>query len=267
MAIAHDASTRWPATENTADTTSGDRTVTHTPSGTPAGVAVVICSAATSAPVTGVLYGSLALQLAQTATDTSEAGRVDVYTSPDGTAIPTGAQTVTLRGCTTTAKFATINTVTSGTNFSAVNIGGVVNTTTAANPSVSLTTSATTMTYGGVHTGAAAPAVSALTGCTLQNNRDYGALAANTVRRTSADASGTVTLGVTLASDDYCVAAVAVTESAQIVNPVFGSIGTHQQGSVSTLSVDVPDGVAADDIIVIPLFMDGAGTILSLIHI
>lgn len=212
MAIAHDASTRWPATENTTDANTGDQSFTHTPTGEPKGVVVVVCCTGTSAACTGVTYGGVAMTSTVAATDTSEAGRVEVFTFPDTTDVPAGARDVVVQGCTTSPKFVTCSTVTAATKRTKVNTSNSVNTTTAANPSVTLTTTATTQIYGGLHTGALAPATTPAAGCTLQNNRDYGALSANTLRRTSADASGTPALGVTLASDDYCIAAVALAE-------------------------------------------------------
>lgn len=213
MAIAHDTSTRFPATENTADTTTGDRSFTHTPTGTPAGVAVVVCCTGTTSSVTGVTYGGTSLTLTTSATDTSEPGRVEVWTLADA-AVPTGAQTVVLQGCTASPKYATCSTATSATNYSTVNNSNAVNTTTSTNPQVTVTTTATTMTYGGLHTGNLAPLTVPAAGCTAQNNRDYGALASNTSRRTSAAAAGSIVLGWTFGtSDDWCMAAASLAEA------------------------------------------------------
>lgn len=46
--------------------------------------------------------------------------------------------------------------------------------------------------------------------------------------------------------------------------PAFGSIGTQQQGTVSTMAVDVPDSVAVDDIIVVAAFVIGTTTVTAL---
>lgn len=211
MAISHGTATRFPATENTSDTTTGDRTFTHTPAGTPTGVVVVLCHQTTTPAVTGVKYGNVQMKLIVEATDTSEAGRVAIYAFTNGI-VPTGAQTVTLQGCTSSAKFVTCTNVTTATNSTTIDVSGVVNTTTAADPKIVLTTSVTSIIYMGLHTGAAAPSASPLTGCALQNNLDYGQLSAQTVRRLFADAPGSITTGVTLASDDYCTAGVALAE-------------------------------------------------------
>jgi hypothetical protein len=224
VAVAHDANTRWPTTNgvsgtNSVDTTTGDRTFTHTPTGTPKGVVVCILSTGTTATFTGVLYGGVAMTAKTSATDTSEAGRVDIYTLTDSASIPTGAQTVTVQGCTATGKWATCSTVTAATNGTTVNQSGATNTTTAANPTQSLTTSAAAMGYAAMHSGAAAPATAMTTG-TLQHSNDYGALMANTGRSTSEVAAGTLTITFTVASDDYCIAAVALAETTVVsVNP------------------------------------------------
>jgi hypothetical protein len=226
MAIAHDADTRWPTTDgpsgtNSSDTTTGDRTFTHTPVGTPAGVVVVVLCTGTTAVVSGVMYAGVTMTLRQTATDTSEAGRVDVYTLTD-TFIPTDSPaTVTMVNCTSTQKWATCSTVTSATNFSSYNAGNLKNTTTATNPTLSVTTTDTTILYGGLHGGAASPG-SYVSGAshTSQHNNDWGTLSARTQRRTSTVAAGTITYNFTYGtSDDYCIAAVALAELTALTDP------------------------------------------------
>jgi hypothetical protein len=226
VAVAHDADTRFPTTNgttgvNSVDTTTGDRTFSHTPSGTPKGVVVAIGVTGTSAPVTGVLYGSLPLRLVTSAQDTSEAGSVWLYVLADSAAIPTGAQTVTLQGCIATGKWCTCSTVTAATNATTVHQFGKTDTTTAANPTQSLTTNVSSLAYSAMHSGAAAPATAVNSGSTLQHSNDYGALMANTARRTSADAAGTVTITYTVASDDHCIAALSLAEFALAPGPVM----------------------------------------------
>src|SRR5678816_3678163 len=114
MSVAHDANTRFPATLGAVDATSGSRTFTHTPSGTPKGVVVVIWAQTTSAPATGVNYGSQAMTLRADGVDTSEAGRVQVWMLSD-VAITAGAQTVELVGTPGANKVAYCFTVTAVT--------------------------------------------------------------------------------------------------------------------------------------------------------
>lgn len=214
MAIAHDASTRFPATENTADTTSGNRSFTHTPIGDPAGVVVSICCQAASVDaVSGVTYAGIHLTRRAFANDTTESGRVEIYTLAAGATIPTGAQTVVLLGATATAKFCTCSTITTTTGYAIDHQNNGQDTTTSANPSISATTTDTTIGYAAIHSGATAPSGTPAAGCSLQNNRDYGALSAQTVRRTSSSGSGTSTIGVTLGSDDWCAAGVWLAET------------------------------------------------------
>ena len=219
MAVAHDAQTRFPSTDgpsgtNSVDTTTGSRTFTHTPVGTPKGVVVVIVSDVTgTAPVTGVLYGGVAMSLQETAIDTSEAGRVDIYTLASG--VPSGAQTVTLQGASTAQKWVTCSTVTASSSTVLVNAHGHVDTTIATNPAVTLTTTLTALLYGAVAGGAAAPSsYAAGTGFTAQFNNDLGAQSARSQRSTSTVAAGSNSYNFAFAtSDDWCIAAVAIAET------------------------------------------------------
>jgi hypothetical protein len=155
------------------------------------------------------------MTLTQTNTDTSEAGRVDIYTLALG--VPTGTQDVILQGCTATSKWVTCSTVTAATAATAIVGNNGVNTTTSTNPTVTVATTAESLLYGGVHGGAAAPTSYAVgSGYTVQHNGDYGALSARSQRRTSPVAAGNVVYNFTFAtSDDWCIAAVAIGEASQ----------------------------------------------------
>ncbi len=218
MAIAHDAQTRFPTTDTTGlDTTTGDRTFTHTPVGTPAGVVVVICCEGTSAPVTGVLYDGVSMTQKTAANDTAEAGSVWIYTLTD-VVIGSGAKTVTLQGCTAVNKFATCSTVTSDSGQSQVVGSQGKNTTTAANPTLNVVTTLTALLYGGLNGGASAPTSYAPgTGYTTQYSVDYGSLSGRTQRSTSTIASGTIVFNYDyITSDDYCLAVVALAEKTTV---------------------------------------------------
>jgi hypothetical protein len=218
MAVAHDVSTRFPAGADTVvDTTTGDRTFTHTPSGTPKGVIVALMVGANVQGVTGVLYGGRQMRLAATAIDTDEAGRVTMWVLADQV-VPTGAQTVTLQGCTADSKVAGCSTVTAATTGTTVNSTQVVNTTTSSNPVATVTTTAETMMFGAVHGGAAAP-TSYAPPANFANlvNADFGAKSAAYQRR-AAVAAGSPTFNYTFAtSDDWCMAVVAIAEAT--INP------------------------------------------------
>jgi hypothetical protein len=212
MAVAHDVNTRFPLTDISGfDTTTGDRTFSHAGSASAKAAVVSIFVTGTTAPVTGVLYGGVAMSLIETATDTVEPGRIDIYVllSP-----PTGTRTVTLQGCIAATKWVTCSTVTAATAAVAIAGNNHVNTTTSTNPTVTVTTDRESLLYGGVHGGAAAPTsyVSG-TGYTTQHSADYGALSARSQRRTSPVASGGVVYNFTFGtSDDWCIAAVALGE-------------------------------------------------------
>lgn len=210
MTVAHDAQTRWPATDGTS-TATGDQTFTHTPSGTPAGVALVVFNGGANAnPLTGALYGGTAMALSTSQGEATEAGWVGIYTLTED--VPSGAQTVTLQGASAAAKWAMCSTVTAATAATTVNDTTVASSASGANPQVTMTTTIGTLSYGGVHSGAAAPVTTVLTGCTHQEDQDYGAKCAMAMRRTSQDAAGSPVIGYTLAADDYAICAVALGE-------------------------------------------------------
>lgn len=241
MAIAHDAETRFPATDgassNSVDTTTGDRTFSHNPVGTPAGVVVVICSDATTAPVTGVLYAGTAMTLVQTAVDTSEAGRVDIYVLANQ-AIPTNdPATVTLQGCTSANKWVTCSTVTSATGQTE-NVGSnFKDTTTATNPTLTVVTSKACLVYGALHGGAASPgSYVAGSAYTAQFNNDYGQKSARSQRRTSVSSGGgnEIFSFQYATSDDYCIAAVALAEKILPTSTPVARVSLGSYGEPST---------------------------------
>lgn len=217
MAIAHGAQTRFPTTDTTGfDITTGNRTFSHAGGASACGAVVVLNMTGTVATVTGVLYGGVAMTLKATATDTSEAGRIDIYTLVQG--VPTGTQTVTLQGCTATQKWCTCSTVTSATNEVTVVGSNFKNTTTAANPTMNVVTTGTSLLYGSIHGGDLnTTSYGAGSGYTIQFNGDYGALVSRSSRSTATVATGTIVYNFTFAtSDDYCLAAVAL---AEVVRP------------------------------------------------
>jgi hypothetical protein len=220
MAVALDSTSRWPSAEGTSSTVTGSPTTVHNCTGVPRAIIVTICTLGTTAPVASVNCGGTAFDLQASATDTTEAGRVDVYTATTAAQINTTSSGATLTISFNTAiassKFATINVLTSGQSvspYTELDTSGVVNTTVGTAAQVSLVTTQDTFSCGGVHHGAAAPSGTPVSGCTLQNNVDYGQLSANTVRRTSIDTAGTLPVGVTIVSDDFCAAAVAIREA------------------------------------------------------
>lgn len=227
--VAHDAQTRFPTTDGpsgteSVDTTTGDRAFNHTPSGTPAGVEVTLVSSASDFAHTGVTYGGIAMTQSVSAADTSEASLVYVYTLT-GVAIPTGTQSVVIQGCNTRARWATCSTVTGGTGRTQVMDTTAVNTTTSADPQVSMTlTTGGGLSYGAIGYGGAAPPTTMLSGCTLQHQNDTGTRAQCSLRRTSHDDTTPVAVGATAVSDDWCAAAATLALAdppAASTDPVF----------------------------------------------
>jgi hypothetical protein len=225
LAIAHDTATRFPTTNgtsgtNSVDTTTGDRTFSHAGSASATAAVVMVLSTGTTLTITGVLYGGVAMTPTTSATDTTEAGRVDIYTLV-GNPIPQGTQTVTLQGCTATGKWATCCTMTGTMPFVATS--NATNTTVSANPTIALTTTAaSSMAYAAAHDGATAPAT-AMTAGTLLHQNDYGALCANTGRFTSAVGASTTSITFTIGSDDWCCAGVAFSEGSARPNVTGGT--------------------------------------------
>jgi hypothetical protein len=219
VALAHDTSTRFPVsgTATVLDTTTGDRTISHAGSASAKGVVVVLAIASSSADgVTGITYGGVALSQRQVASDTTEANRVTVWTLPDDTACPTGTQDVVFQGCVATGKVGWVHTVTAATTGTKYNAGNKVDTTVSTNPTVNVVTTATTLLYGAVGGGAAAP-TSYVVGTNYSAmsvvGADFGALSAQGQRRTSPVASGTIQFNFSFGtSDDWCIAAVALEE-------------------------------------------------------
>jgi hypothetical protein len=232
VTITHDANTRFPATDgttgvNSSDTTTGDRTFSHAGSASAKGAVVVLICTGNTTTVSGVLYGGYAMTLTQTANDTTEAGRVEVYTLTGMSTFPGGTQTVTLQGCTATAKFAACSTVVADRPLTAVNASNFKDTTVGSNPTLTVTTSAPTLLYGGLHGGAADPASYVPgTGYTGQYHNDWGALSARVQRRTSEVASGAIVYDFSFAtSDDHCLAAVALSEVSDPNSYAAGAVG------------------------------------------
>lgn len=210
MTVEFDTDTRFPATEATSDTTTGDRSFTHTPTGTPAGVVVVICANTNANTVTGVTYGGVAMTLSINVLDATEAGSVYIYTL--GTGVPSGAQTVVLQGCTATAKFCTCSTVTAATSNTVVHDSSTASSAAGVNPTLPMTITLPCMSFAGIHSGFDNLfSTINVAGNTEQNNNDYGTTTARTQRRTNVD-FGSFTFDYIAGSDDYAYAGVSICE-------------------------------------------------------
>jgi hypothetical protein len=225
VAIAFDAQTRFPATDTTGfhTTSGGTLSGTHTPVGTPSGVVAVVFNNATANPVSTITYGGVTMNLVTSASDTTEVGSVYIYELLSS--VPSGAQTFSLtRTATTTNMWVTVTTMTvAGGKVVAREASQFKNTTTSANPTITLTTGVTTFVVGGMHGGAAAPTSYAPgTNYSTQFSADYGALSARSQRSTTTIASGSPVYNFTYAtSDDHCLCAAAYKEADPVTSSIF----------------------------------------------
>lgn len=204
MAIAHD-------TETLTATSTVTWATNHTPIGTPRGVVVVISANITTNNLGAVTYGGVAMTPIVSAVDTSEAGRIDIYFL--GSGIPTGTQSVSIAftGAGGT-KRAEIYTMTAAAD-TIVDTSNFVNTTTAANPSLTLNTTAgvPTCIYYGLWSGNAAVVTTVEAGSIHVAGHDYGNFVWMTARKTHT--GGSTTIGYTLISEDFAHAGVAIEEA------------------------------------------------------
>jgi hypothetical protein len=256
MTVGLDAGTRWPVTEDTSTPATGDQTFTHNLNA-PAnvkGIAVAIACNATTAPVTGVLYAGVAMTLSATASDTSEAGRVDIYTLVGSTAtIPDDdPATITLQGCVNSAKFAVAISFTA-TTADELEVGD----TTVANTQGPDTTRAISMAppagrswraVGGMHDGNAEPPATsadytAVSGWAKADAQapfagyiDYGLRSAEISCSSLPTSSSPVNIGyTTTVSEDWCFAGVAIQEKASGPATVERSAAIAASGAVASV--------------------------------
>ena len=95
MAVARDAFTdNSPASTN-------PLTLSHTPAGTPRGVVVIVCQDSGTADALTATYGGVSMTLVRTVDGTANAEPGVVYIFFLGSSVPTGTQTVSVSGNTT----------------------------------------------------------------------------------------------------------------------------------------------------------------------
>lgn len=220
MAIAHDATGTFGATADTASPMEW----THTPVGTPRGAIVLIVAAAGTDTITGVTYGGTAMNRAR-AVNKNTGEVLSAYAYFLGASVPTGAQTVSVTFTGSLAHMGASVTVTAADDTS-VDASGQQSSDSVANPSITLTTSVTTITYGALGSGAGSP-----TGMAPDANHtdiqevDLGAQSGSTIRRSATVAAGSPAVGWTVIADDVAAVAIAVREgvpAASVVGPLVG---------------------------------------------
>jgi len=257
MSVAHDAVSRSHASGSfSVNQTSFNWT--HTPTGTPRGVLILIFGGVSFAnPVTSVTYGGVDVPniSASYAADTAtEPGFVTAYFL--GAGIPTGAQTVVVnRTSSSTTVWAVCSTQTAGADTETAGVVVVQNDGAIAQQSVDDgSTGVDSMRYSGVYYGGATPAPAGANSTLLFSN-DAGAYGWTAVRETTAG-QGARLVGCTQAtSDDRAITALAVRE---IVIPPpsadFDSVGPSSAGqkaaSVTVLSWSHTVGATANLLLV-----------------
>lgn len=199
--IAFDAASNAAATNVT-------HSWTHTPSGTPKGVAVIVIGTNTSTDsVTGITYGGVAMTEISGSPRIHSAGADDSVISIFllGSSVPTGAQTVevTLAGGATTHRSVAVSFTTDGGDVvldatagsdsgAGTNNGGTV--------TIATTASRDTVCLWGFHTGEAAVSSVSTDGTNILEN-DYGNQTASWDRKDGA--GGNVGCTVTISTDSW----------------------------------------------------------------
>jgi hypothetical protein len=256
MAIAHDATSGSAALINTATTTNW----THTPSGTPKGVVVVIPQGTAADQVSAVTYGGVALGRVRFAAR-SAAEACAVYTYFLGAAVPTGAQTVAVTTTGTAPCWPQAATVTADTAETAVDVENGLDAGIIANPSLTLVPTVEATLYYVNASGLNAPVSTPEAGTTQLAARDLGTISGHVGTKESA-AGGSTTVGWTSASDDVCHGGLAIKESAPSAGPVHQTHTLIAPAAGRTnLSFTAPASLATDDIVEVGIYKDNLAAI------
>jgi len=213
MAVAHSAASE-SHTGTTGSTNQAAFSWTHTQTGTPQGVLVFVTTFnSTASLITGVTYGSIALQrvsgaIAQDAA--GEPGRVDLFFSSK--ILPTGNATITVnRTNNATTLYASAATVTAARPIECTGVVLVEGDGTLAQVNIDDGTPGTnSLRYAAAYSGLASPPPAGANS-TLLNNIDIGQYGAALCRETTAG-QGSRPVGFAAASDDRAAIHVAVRE-------------------------------------------------------
>ena len=207
MTVAFDAYTK------SAVPVTGNFTFNHTPVGTPRAVLVFTCQGASSNDVTGMSYGSLALTAVSGSPNTLTTGELGNITCWfGGSGIPTGVQTITAASGAS-SKVAYCITLTGAADTEVVDSDGTINSTSQANPSVTLSLSGRASFCAiGFEGGPDAPTgVTPFANWTARDETDPG-LAILALYTYDTIGTADVSAGWTQVADDAVAIAVAVSE-------------------------------------------------------
>ena len=212
-AIAHDATGTFGATPDTASPMSWS----HNPVGTPRGIIVLIVTNDTTDTITAVDYDGTAMTRVVWQNVGGENGSAYAYFL--GTSVPaTDPATITVSFLGTANHMGASVSVTAADDTSVEDFD-VVSSTSLANPSMTLTTTETTITYGALYSGTAGPTSTAPDGNhTDIQETDLGAETASTIRRSATVAAGSPVVGWTVAADDVAGVSLAVREGVAAVS-------------------------------------------------
>lgn len=209
MAIAHDA----VSNSGLGTTALG---WTHTPTGTPRGVVVLVVQDVGSGDeVTSVTYGGTAMT--RVAYLASVLGGEDgaVYAYFLGASVPTGSQAVAVNvDATGSNKGAAAFTVTASTDTE-VDTFDSLDSASLDDPSITLSTSQECMVYAGLHSGQGVPTAVTAGAAYTQSHAgdDFGVALAEFERSTSPIAAGSVVVDfASVAADEVGMIALAIRE-------------------------------------------------------
>jgi hypothetical protein len=209
LTVAYDAFTA-------SSTFTDDASFNHTPVGTPKAVIVWITQTSSGADrIAGVTYGGVAMTEVSGSPVLQTGGEFGaVYCYFLGSSIPTGTQSVSIDTTTTTNNFkACCITLTASADTEIVDVDATINSTSLANPSVTLSLGGRTCFCAiGFYSGQnAVTGVTPLTSWTSREETDRGS---QTTGCYTYDTIGTadVTAGWTQTADDAIAIAIAVSE-------------------------------------------------------
>lgn len=214
MAVAFDA------TANSGMATT-DPSWTHTPTGTPAGVVVLVMQDGGTSETVSCTYGGTAMTALTAINGSAASEPAWIYPFFLGASVPTGAQTVAVTDSSTQTKIGVSYTVTAAADTE-VDVEGSLVSSSQDDPSVNLTATDTVMTFGALFSGLGNSSnVTADANHTKDVSASTTGDSMNSEHRSAVANAGTVAVGfVTSAADDAVLYAVAVKEAAGGTNVI-----------------------------------------------
>jgi hypothetical protein len=223
MTIAHDSEILGAT-----NATAGAYTTAITPTNPPAGVCVVVVQIGVVTDlITSVTYGGFSLVRRRFDTEATEAGAVYIYWG--AATFPSGAQNVVVNRTGTTSIRAAISTMTVAAGQTvAVDIDASGSSAGVANPSWTITTTATTTAcYLGIHSGLTTMTNTPATNWTLAPTpgfEDFGAQGRGWARRLMTSAGSAAPGWIAATADDFVGSSIAFKEvplAQQLSGPVW----------------------------------------------